>query len=136
MNLLSGGGDEVLLGGDLTARAVAGAPSKHHQQSITNRRLDYNPGSSTTFERIPVTDAQGLQPLRFEQVSCTTMHALAVTTGGALFSWGCGVNGPLGNGSTENEAVSRLVRALEGVPIASAAAGYVSSLALARSGEI
>ena len=74
--------------------------------------------------------------MRFEQVSCTFCHALAVTTGGALFSWGEGDNGQLGHGSTEINDVPRLVRALEHVPIASAAAGDRSSLALARSGEM
>ena len=69
-------------------------------------------------------------------MSCTCYHALAVTTGGALFSWGHGEDGQLGNGSTEDDDVPRLVRALEGVPIACVAAGTSTSLALARSGEI
>ena len=42
----------------------------------------------------------------------------------------------MGHGSTEHDDVPRLVRALEGVPIASTAAGYYTSLALARSGEM
>ena len=42
----------------------------------------------------------------------------------------------MGHGSTENIDVPRLVRALEGVPIARAAAGEITSLALARSGEM
>ena len=74
--------------------------------------------------------------MRFEQVSCTYEHALAVTTGGALFSWGDGIHGQLGHGSTEINDVPRLVRALEGVLIASAETGDRSSLALARSGEM
>ena len=74
--------------------------------------------------------------MRFEQVSCTFCHALAVTTGGALFSWGYGYSGQLGHGSTEINDVPRLVQALEGVPIASAETGERSSLALARSGEM
>ena len=92
--------------------------------------------SSETFIQIQFPDTQDAQPLRFEQVSCTCYHVLAVTTGGALFSWGCGNSGQLGHGSTEDNDVPRLVRALEGVPIASAAAGGRSSLALARSGEM
>ena len=42
----------------------------------------------------------------------------------------------MGNGSTDDDYVPRLVRALEGVPIASVAAGYETSLALARNGEM
>ena len=91
---------------------------------------------SKTFIQIQLPDTPGLQPLRFGQVSCTAFHALAVTTGGALFSWGDGGDGQLGHGSTEDDDVPRLVRALEGVPIASAAAGNRTSLALAHSGEM
>ena len=92
--------------------------------------------SSRTFERVQFPDTMGLQPLCAKQVSCTSDHALAVTTGGALFSWGKGINGQLGHGAIENDDVPRLVRTLEGVPIASVAAGAETSLALARSGEL
>ena len=90
---------------------------------------------SETFQ-IQLPDTAGLQPLRFDQVSCTFCHALAVTTDGALFSWGEGRGGRLGHGSTDEEVVPRLARALEGVPIKSAAAGDYTSLALARSGDM
>ena len=91
---------------------------------------------SKTFIQFNFLNTPGLEPLRFGQVSCTAYHALAVTTSGALFSWGDGNYGQLGHGSTEVDDVPRLVRALEGVPITSAAAGSCTSLALARSGEM
>ena len=104
---------------------------------IAGRLREHHGGpSSKTFHRVQVSDIQGDQPSRFEQVSCSCYHALAVTTDGALFSWGGGDNGQLGNGFTEDDGVPRLVRTLEGVPIASAAAGDATSLALARSGEM
>ena len=59
-----------------------------------------------------------------------------MTTGGTLYSWGKGNDGQLGNGSTESNDVPQLVRALEGVPITSAATGFRTSLALARSDEM
>ena len=68
--------------------------------------------SSRIFNRVDFPDAPGLQPVRFEQVSCTSDHALAVTTGGTLYSWGKGNDGQLGNGSTESNDVPQLVRAL------------------------
>ena len=92
--------------------------------------------SSKSFERVQFPDTMGLQPLCVKQVSCTSNHALVVTTGGALFSWGEGIHGQLGHGATENDDVPRLVRTLEGVPIESAAAGDCTSLALACSGEM
>ena len=69
-------------------------------------------------------------------MSCTYKHALAVTACGVLFSWGFGSSGQLGNGSTDDDDTPRLVRALEGVPVASAAAGTHTSLALAHDGEM
>ena len=92
--------------------------------------------SSTTFTRVQFPDAPGLPPLRFVQVSCTWQHVLALTTDGDLFSWGDGGGGQLGNGSTESNDTPRLVQGLKDVPIASARAGYSTSLALARSGEM
>ena len=89
-----------------------------------------------TFNRVELPGTLGLPRARFGQVSCTVYHALAVTTGGALFSWGWGGSGQLGNGSTEDDVVPQLVQAFEGVPIASAAAGCNTSLALAHSGEM
>ena len=86
--------------------------------------------------RVQFPDTKDVQPSRFKQVACTSCHALAVTTGGALFSWGRGSDGQFGHGSTEHGDVPRLVQLLEGVPISSAAAGANTSLALARSGEL
>ena len=92
--------------------------------------------SSLTFERAPCPDTLDRQPLRFQQVCCTLYHALAVTTGGAVFSWGQGTEGQLGHGSIQDDDVPRLVRALEVAPILSAAAGSCTSLALACNGEM
>ena len=75
-------------------------------------------------------------PLRFSHVSCTLVHVLAVTTEGALFSWGLGESGRLGNGSTKDCDGPQLVQALKAVPIASAEAGRNTSLALARNGDV
>ena len=99
-------------------------------------RVRFGGPSSATFTRVQFPDTPGLPPLRFVQVSITWEHVVALTTDGGLFSWGRGEGGRLGHSSTENINVPRLVTALKDVPIASAAAGYRTSLVLARSGEV
>ena len=68
-------------------------------------------------------------------MSAGAEHSLAVSAGGELFSWGCGGQGRLGHGvpkgmgwlQQQNEAQPRMVNALEGTPVASAAAGHMHS---------
>ena len=73
---------------------------------------------------------------RFIQVSCTCRHALALSTGDALFSWGLGHSGQLGHGSTDSSDMPRRVPKLERGSVLSVAAGQQTSLALARNGEM
>ena len=77
-----------------------------------------------------------LRCCRFVQVSCTHRHALALSTGDALFSWGIGDSGQLGNGSTDSRDMPVRVRTLERGSVVSIAAGQHTSLALASNGEI
>ena len=77
-----------------------------------------------------------LRCCRFVQVSCTHRHALALSTGDALFSWGIGDSGQLGNGSTDSSDMPVRVRMLERGSVVSIAAGQHTSLALARNGEM
>ena len=101
---------------------------------ITGKLHDGGP-QSTTFTRVQFPDTPGLPSPRFISVSAR-YHALAVTTDGSLYSWGEGASGKLGHGSTEDNDVPQLVQALRAVPIARAAAGTFTSLALARTGEV
>ena len=77
-----------------------------------------------------------LRCCRFVQVSCTHRHALALSTGDALFSWGIGDSGQLGNGSTDSSKIPVRVRIFERGSVVSIAAGQHTSLALARNGKM
>ena len=74
--------------------------------------------------------------MRFRQVSCNFFHALSVTTDGALFAWGRGSRGELGDGSMQSTNMPRLVHALKDMPIAGVSAGGFTSLALTQTGEL
>jgi alpha-tubulin suppressor-like RCC1 family protein len=63
-------------------------------------------------------------------------HSLVVTDEGALYSFGCGSNGRLGNGSSASSCSPTHVFALRGVRVASTAAGDDHSLALAANGTV
>merc|ERR1719473_59569 len=92
--------------------------------------------SSTSFTRIQFPNTPGQTPLRFVQISCTSLHAVAVTTDGGLFSWGLGRHGALGHNSTEDINAPRKMQALKDVLVSSAAAGAKTSVVVARSGEV
>ena len=64
------------------------------------------------------------------------MHAVVWTAEGRLFTWGMGIYGQLGHDSRENIDVPRQVQALEAVPIASAAAGFLATLSVDRNGNL
>jgi hypothetical protein len=60
-------------------------------------------------------------------------HVLAVSNGGATYSWGCGLENQLGHGSSiEKEPYPRIIRTLEGTPIANVACGNGLSVARSR----
>ena len=73
-----------------------------------------------------------------KMLSCGQYHSL-VTSGkeGALWSFGRGVNGMLGHGDTlENEAVPRLIEALNRAVVVQVSAGLSHSMALTRDGGV
>lgn len=54
---------------------------------------------------------------RIAQVRCSGRHTLLVATDGRLYAMGCGENGRLGLGNTENYCTPQLVKALEGMRV-------------------
>ncbi len=106
-------------------------------------------GPALTDAVVPIPSAlPGLERLEVVDVfaSATSRHALALVAGGALYCWGdngraqCGLGAP-GSGAGLDfvpavVASPRRVRALAGVPIATAAAGLAHSLAVSDAGEV
>ena len=73
---------------------------------------------------------------RVTLLSAGVFHSLAVTEGGALYSWGSGTNGRLGHGDTVMRLRPRRVEALGDVDVVHASAGSGHSLAVSAGGAL
>ncbi|KAM6346600.1 putative E3 ubiquitin-protein ligase HERC4 isoform 2-T2 [Podargus strigoides] len=71
------------------------------------------------------------------QIACGDRHAMALSRGGKLFTWGQNAHGQLGVGS-QTTLIHRpqLVKTLMGIPLAQIAAGGAHSIALSLSGAV
>ncbi|TRZ23540.1 hypothetical protein HGM15179_003554 [Zosterops borbonicus] len=71
------------------------------------------------------------------QIACGDQHAMALSRGGELFTWGENTHGQLGVGSqTTLIPKPQLVERLKGVPLAQIAAGGAHSTAVSLSGAV
>ena len=61
-------------------------------------------------------------------------HSLAITTDGAVWSWGVGLFGQLGHGDAQNQLLPKKVEAFAGRCVAAVSAGDFHSLALTADG--
>uniref|UniRef100_G1N147 RCC1-like domain-containing protein n=1 Tax=Meleagris gallopavo TaxID=9103 RepID=G1N147_MELGA len=71
------------------------------------------------------------------QIACGDHHSMALSTGGALFTWGRNTHGQLGVGS-QDPLISnpQLVKGLQGIPLAQIAAGGAHSVVVSLSGAV
>ncbi|XP_072838275.2 RCC1 domain-containing protein 1 [Pogona vitticeps] len=74
--------------------------------------------------------------LQARQLALGHEHALLLSAGGALFSWGGGRHGQLGHGDLESRPEPQPVEALQGVPSVEVAAGGWHSAALGETGDL
>ncbi|XP_015200081.2 probable E3 ubiquitin-protein ligase HERC6 isoform X1 [Lepisosteus oculatus] len=80
---------------------------------------------------------QSLGQIQIFQVACGNHHTLALSRGGAVFSWGQNSLGQLGLGKgTPSQPVPTQVLSLSGVPVSQIAAGGAHSFALSLSGAV
>ncbi|XP_061230824.1 probable E3 ubiquitin-protein ligase HERC4 isoform X2 [Neopsephotus bourkii] len=71
------------------------------------------------------------------QIACGDQHAMALTRGGELFTWGQNTHGQLGVGSQATLTPQpQLVERLKGTPLAQIAAGGAHSAAVSLSGAV
>lgn len=71
------------------------------------------------------------------QVAAGACHSLAVTRpSGRLYTWGWSAHGQCGTGSTSDIQQPALCGALDGVPLAAAAAGMAHSVVASRDGAV
>ncbi|XP_050194573.1 LOW QUALITY PROTEIN: probable E3 ubiquitin-protein ligase HERC4 [Myiozetetes cayanensis] len=78
-----------------------------------------------------------LGSLNIVQIACGGQHAMALSRGGELFTWGQNTHGQLGLGSqTTFIPQAQLVERLRGVPLAQIAAGGAHSTTVSLSGAV
>ncbi|EOD08802.1 hypothetical protein EMIHUDRAFT_358730 [Emiliania huxleyi CCMP1516] len=73
---------------------------------------------------------------RVVAVSAGVSHSLALTAGGAVWSWGDGDYGQLGHGDTQDQLLPKRIEALAGQRVIAVSAGYSHSLALTADGAV
>lgn len=74
--------------------------------------------------------------VRIWQASAGGSHSLAVSTDGALYSFGSGGHGQLGHGDAADRGEPKLVDALHGSPVRDASAGMAHSVVLTGAGRV
>jgi hypothetical protein len=79
---------------------------------------------------------RSLAAVRVERVAAGSAHSLALTSDGAVWSWGWGRHGQLGHGDRGSLLVPRRIEALEGTPIIQIAAGTAHTIANCARGRL
>ena len=116
---------------------------------LTSSGLLYTLGSSS-HGRLALPHAAGLPstvseptlvplgPLLLTRISAGFTHAAGITHTGQLLTWGCGLNGRLGNGreSGEDGWAGKEVSSVLDVPVIDVSCGYQHTLALDVNGRV
>ena len=68
--------------------------------------------------------------------AATGHHSLALTAGGAVWSWGWGRHGRLGHGDEQGQSLPKKVEALTGQRVVAVSARLVHSVALTADGSL
>ena len=69
-------------------------------------------------------------------MSAGTLHSIAITANGAVWSWGEGDSGRLGHGDVQDEWQPKKVEALAGRRVVAVSAGEYHSLAITADGSV
>ncbi|GLC44604.1 hypothetical protein PLESTB_001324500 [Pleodorina starrii] len=77
-----------------------------------------------------------LQGERVRSVACGSEHSLAATESGAVFAWGWGRYGNLGDGESQDRYLPTRVVGLEGVRVVSAECGWRHSAVVSEDGRV
>ena len=83
-----------------------------------------------TPRQLKIDEAKNLPVI---QVSCGRMHSICVTDSNRIYSWGCGQNGRLGHGSTDDELIPKEILFLSHLKVIDASAGESHSAAVTKS---
>jgi len=93
-------------------------------------------GEGVTQLNTPTRLTSPLGGERAVSVSARALHSLALTAGGAAWSWGSGVYGRLGHGDVQSQLLPKKVEAFDGQRVVAVSAGNGHSLALTADGAV
>ena len=85
---------------------------------------------------VPLPTSGHCRCVRIAGVSAGYSHTLALSSGGAAFSFGFGGDGRLGHGDVQCQHSPRAIEALAGVTVCAVATGCAHSLALSVAGDV
>lgn len=75
--------------------------------------------------------------MQLSQIAAGSCHSVAISAvTGRLYTWGWAAHGQCGTGSTADVGQPTLCSALDGVPLAAAAAGMAHTLVVSRDGAV
>ena len=104
---------------------------------------DYNPipgllghGEGVTQLNTPTRLPSTLGDERAVSVSAGNGHSVALTAGGAVWSWGSGGGGRLGHGDEQNQPLPKKVEAFAGQRVLAVSAGAYHSIARTADGAV
>lgn len=87
-------------------------------------------------ERKKPTLVRGLAGLRIVSIACGGLHTICTTSGGRLYSWGCGDDGALGRPSSDTDCEPGLVQLPDGVGVQNVACGDSHSAMVDSTGRV
>jgi len=93
-------------------------------------------GHGDTQNQLLPKKVEALTGRRVVTVSAGVAHSLAITTDGAVWSWGHGGEGRLGHGDTQRQLLPKKVEAFAGQRAVAVSAGAAHSLALTADGAV
>lgn len=79
-----------------------------HGDTSNNRFFDF------TFFRLCSVPRLVLEGVYISSIAAGRYHSIALSSNGAMYTWGCGENGQLGHGGDENECLPRVVEGILG----------------------
>ncbi|MEW5302121.1 MAG: hypothetical protein WDW36_004931 [Sanguina aurantia] len=95
-----------------------------------------NLGDGSIEDRHTPTKVIGLEGQNIVNVRCGWRHSIVVTEDGRMYTFGWGKYGQCGHGEASDQAVPRMVEALEGVQVSAVAGGWRHTLAGDKHGNL
>eukprot|EP01083_Nonionella_stella_P211464 764569_1 len=138
--LLSVSVTQVACGDHITA-ILSDSGAVYTWGSTANGRLGHGPLSTNQSTQVPdlvmsPTRVEGLSDVVVTELACGWNHCAVITNSGALYTWGCGLQGRLGLGADVSDRWTPELVTCASDPIVRVACGYQHTLLIDVSGSV